>query len=454
MEDFSSQAPDGACERSLHSPHVDIAIPTYNEPAELLGETVRLCQAILYENKTVWLLDDKRRPQIQELAKTLGCRYITRDSNVGAKAGNLNNALSHMEGELLAVFDADARPSPYFLQRTVPVLLQNSKLAFVQAGMSYYNRDPIDEFIATKPLAEKVVPNHEVRVKLLESVWPSDFSVCTGSGFVVRRKALDEIGGFPQQTITEDLHFAVEVQRRGWHSEPIHEPLCDLSCPDQVDDLRKQQLRWWRGNMQVFLALKPNPVWSKDMPLKVKLMYGALLAHWLGEAIYLVFLLAPLLFLNLAASYPQDCWLGFMPLFLAVNIGHRWVSCIFREKTFWWSTIFGAMMAFSFFKASVDFARKPMKATFEVTEKTTAAPSSNSPPDRLQMGLVIPLTTSLLIYCASLMQVQFDRLFSIDQFGLYGLVLLAWWLWHFIAIGSALRLCLKRQVPIELYAAS
>lgn len=453
MEDFSSQAPDRAYERSLHSPQVDIAIPTYNEPPELLSKTVRLCQAILYENKTVWLLDDKRRPEIQQLAKTLGCRYVTRDSNIGAKAGNLNNALSHMKGELLAVFDADARPSSNFLQKTVPVLLQNPKLAFVQAGMTYYNRDPIDEFIATKPLTEKVVANHEVRVKLLESVWPSNFSVCTGSGFVVRRKALDEIGGFPQQTITEDLHFAVEVQRRGWQSEPIHEPLCDLSCPDQVDDLRKQQLRWWRGNMQVFLALKPNPVWSKGMPLKVKLMYGALLVHWLGEAIYLVFLLAPLLFLKLTVCCPQDLWLGLMPLLLAVNIGHRWVSCIFREKTFWWSTIFGAMMAFSFFKASVDFARKPMKATFEVTKKTGAAQSSYPQSDRLQMGLVLPLTASLALYCVSLMQVQFDRLFSIDPLGLYGLLLLAWWLWHFIAIGSALSLCLKGQVAIELYAA-
>jgi cellulose synthase (UDP-forming) len=454
MENYPELVLLGTSGHSFDEPKVDIAIPTYNEPPELLAETVRLCQAILYKNKVVWLLDDQRRPAVRQLADSLGCRYLDRESNLGAKAGNLNNALSHMNGDLLAVFDADARPSPYFLRRTVPALKRNPKLAFVQAGMKYYNRDPIDEFIATKQAPATAVPNHELRVRLLSNVWPSDFSVCTGSGFLVRRQALDEIGGFPQQTITEDLHFAVEVQRRGWQSEPIYESLCDLSCPDLVDDLRKQQLRWWKGNMQVLLALKPNPVWSNGLPFKLKLMYAALLIHWLGEATYFAFLFAPLFFLKLAETSLAKYSLALMLACLGLNIGHRWVSSVFREKTFWWSTIFGAMMAFSFFRASMDFARKPLAGTFEVTKKTGTGPSGAISNERLHLGLVVPLATSLLLYGLCGMQVKFDSLLAVDPYGLYGLIVLGWWLWHFVAIGSALCLCLKREIPDAVYASA
>src|SRR3546814_13557414 len=67
----------------------------------------------------VWLLDDGRRGEFRQFAEEAGCGYITRDHNAHAKAGNLNNALKHTAGDLLAIFDSDHVPTRAFLQMTV-----------------------------------------------------------------------------------------------------------------------------------------------------------------------------------------------------------------------------------------------------------------------------------------------------------------------------------------------
>ena len=89
------------------NPSVDVLIPTYNEPAFILRRTIVGCQALEYKNKTIYLLDDTRRPEMKALAEELGCEYISRMQNNHAKAGNINHAFTQINGELIVVFDAD-----------------------------------------------------------------------------------------------------------------------------------------------------------------------------------------------------------------------------------------------------------------------------------------------------------------------------------------------------------
>ena len=91
-----------------------------------------------YPNKTVYILDDTRRPHIKALAEELGCKYITRPDNKHAKAGNLNNALKQTNGELISIMDADFVPFKNFLTRTVG-FFQNSKIDLVQTPQYFYN---------------------------------------------------------------------------------------------------------------------------------------------------------------------------------------------------------------------------------------------------------------------------------------------------------------------------
>lgn len=93
-----------AVREKLYQPTVDILIPTYNEPDFIVKRTIMGCQAINYEHKQVYILDDTQRQSIKQLAQELGCHYINRPDNSGAKAGNLNNALKQTNGELVVVF--------------------------------------------------------------------------------------------------------------------------------------------------------------------------------------------------------------------------------------------------------------------------------------------------------------------------------------------------------------
>jgi cellulose synthase (UDP-forming) len=93
------------------TPTVDILIPTYNEPTFILRRTVIGTQALDYDAKKIYLLDDTQRPEVQALAQELGCEYRTRPDNHHAKAGNLNQAIAHTSGELIVIFDADFIPT-------------------------------------------------------------------------------------------------------------------------------------------------------------------------------------------------------------------------------------------------------------------------------------------------------------------------------------------------------
>lgn len=96
-------------------PKVDILIPTYNEPYDIIRKTLIRAVAVDYPNFTVNLLDDGRRPDIKALAEEIGATYFTRDDNKGAKAGNMNAALPRLDGDYLAILDADFMAFDSFL---------------------------------------------------------------------------------------------------------------------------------------------------------------------------------------------------------------------------------------------------------------------------------------------------------------------------------------------------
>ena len=88
-------------------PEVDIFIPTYNEPFDVLEKTIVAAAAVDYPHKTVWVLDDGKRDWLRTFCQETGVRYLTRPDNLHAKAGNMNHALAHAQGQFIAVFDAD-----------------------------------------------------------------------------------------------------------------------------------------------------------------------------------------------------------------------------------------------------------------------------------------------------------------------------------------------------------
>ena len=103
----------------LGLPEVDVYIPTYNEPIEILEKTITGALCLDYPRFQIWVLDDGRRPWLRELCRDKGVGYLTRPDNVHAKAGNINHALTKTSAPFVAVFDADFIPQRNFLMRTM-----------------------------------------------------------------------------------------------------------------------------------------------------------------------------------------------------------------------------------------------------------------------------------------------------------------------------------------------
>lgn len=122
---------------------VDLYFPTYDEDPELVRLSLRDAKQLTYPHRierTIYVLDDGKRPAMRQVAEEEGVRYLTRPTNVGYKAGNLRNALEHTHGELLVICDADTRLFPPFLERTLGYF-RDPDVAWVQTPQWFYDLD-------------------------------------------------------------------------------------------------------------------------------------------------------------------------------------------------------------------------------------------------------------------------------------------------------------------------
>jgi cellulose synthase (UDP-forming) len=120
---------------------VDVFIATYNEEEELVRLSIRDAKAVRYPHPIefkVHILDDGRRPTMRQVAEEEGVGYITRDNNVGFKAGNLRNAMEQTSGDFIVICDADTRPFPTLLEHTLGYF-RDPDVAIVQTPQWFYD---------------------------------------------------------------------------------------------------------------------------------------------------------------------------------------------------------------------------------------------------------------------------------------------------------------------------
>jgi len=270
------------------APTVDIFIPTYNESVEILRMTIVAARAIDYANKTVYVLDDGRRPEMRALARELGAVYMDRPDNEGAKAGNINAAMARTSGDLIAIFDADHVPVRSFLDQTVG-FFQDETVALVQTPHHFYNPDPFERnlFLQGRVPSEQHFFYHGIQ--LGNDFWNSAF-FC-GSCAVIRRTALEEVGGIAQETVTEDAHTALKLHARGWQSVYYDRPLAAGLATERYAWHVQQRIRWARGMAQIFRM--DNPLLKPGLSLAQRLNYAAASSHFFFGLPRIIFLLAP-----------------------------------------------------------------------------------------------------------------------------------------------------------------
>ena len=350
-------------------PTVDVYIATYNESLEIVRDTILGAANIDYpaDKLRVYVLDDGRRAEFRAFCEAAGVGYITRPDNAHAKAGNLNHALTRTDGELICIFDADHVPTKSFLQMTVGGFLTDAKLALVQTPHHFFTPDPFERNIR----GGEDVPNEGELfygpVQKGNDLWNAAF-FC-GSCAVIRRQAVEEVGGVAVETVTEDAHTALKMQKRGWNTAYIDVPLAAGRATERFVLHVGQRVRWARGMTQILR--QDSPLIGGKLTLAQRLCYLNAMLHFQFALPRIVFLTAPLAFLIL----DQNIIASTAPMVLAYAGPHLMHALLTNSRLQgkyrlnFWGELYETALSFYLLRPVVAALINPRLGKFNVTDK-------------------------------------------------------------------------------------
>jgi len=269
----------------------DIFIPVYGEPIEEIRQTAIAARNV-YGRHTTYILDDGKSDEVERMAKKVGVEYIRRPVNNNAKAGNINYAISHTDGDFFLILDADFVADPAILYETIP-FFENDKLAFVQTPQFYDNQN---NFVST---AANFMQN--VFYSLIQSGKNRfNSAFCVGTNVVFRRSAIVALGGMHSQSKSEDIWTSLRLHELGYDSIYISTVQAVGKTPETLMAYSKQQLRWATGSFEIFL--RRNPLFLRKLTVDQRLQYFATTSYYfIGFSSLLLLLLPPLqIFFNLS----------------------------------------------------------------------------------------------------------------------------------------------------------
>lgn len=298
---------------------VDVLIPTYGEPLDVLERTLAAARAMDAPGPVrLWLLDDAQRPEVAELALLAGAHYLARSERSGAKAGNLNHALAQTAAggaELVAVFDADHAPRRGFLTHTLG-WFTDPAVGLVQTPQVYANT-------AAGPLTRAAAEQQAIffgPISRGRDGWGATF--CCGTNFVARRTALEAVGGFPEDSVTEDIVLSARLSGQGWGLVYDPTPLADGLGPEDPRSYLRQQRRWAVGCLDLLLR---RPGLLRGLPRTTRWQYLVATSYWLTGWTILLYLSLPvfrLVFGLPVITDPTGAFaVHFLPYFLIAVVG-------------------------------------------------------------------------------------------------------------------------------------
>lgn len=292
---FGWSRPDPERRPVVEGCSVDVYVCTYDEGVDVVRTTLAGCQAMAYPH-TTYLLDDGRRAEMAQLAAEMGAIWLTRPDNSHAKAGNINHALGQTTGEFVFILDADHVPLPDALDSVIGYTA-DPLVAVVQTPHDFYNQDSAQHY---------AVGRHEQSI-FYDVICPGKdrhgAAFWCGSATLVRREALLEVGGVAVETIAEDFHTTIKMQRRGWQTRYHNEVVVQGLAPHDLAGYLLQRDRWARGNLAVFTTME-SPLRAAELSAKQRFSYFASLASYTAGPVRALTLLV------LAATL----WTGLLPM--------------------------------------------------------------------------------------------------------------------------------------------
>ena len=350
-------------------PDVDLLIPTYNEPLSVVKYTALAAMNIDWpaDRLHVYLLDDGRRDEFRSFCQQAGIGYITRENNRFAKAGNINHALKQLRAPFVAIFDSDHVPTRSFLQITMGWFGRDPKLALLQTPHHLYSPDPFERNLNQF----RVIPNEgELFYGVVQDgndFWNATF-FC-GSCAVMRRSALDDVGGIAVETVTEDAHTSLRMQMKGWNTAYINIPQAAGLATERLSGHVKQRIRWARGMVQVLRI--DNPLFARGLSAAQRLCYFNAMSHFLYALPRLIFLTAPLIYLVFGHTNVPGYWAAIvayaLPHLLLSNMANSRIQGHHRHS--FWNEIYETVLAPYIFLPTMLALINPKLGRFSVTTK-------------------------------------------------------------------------------------
>ena len=317
-------------------PRICVQCPLFNEPlvVEALLEKITALRwpAELLE---IQILDDStdHTPEVIERwlqahpERALRCAHVRRRNRSGYKAGALAGGMKRSQAEFFAVFDADFRPEPDFLEKLMPYF-GDPHVGVVQARWEFSNRDAS---LLTR--CQGIFLDAHFIVEQSARFSGGLFFNFNGTAGVWRRTALEEAGGWRSDTVTEDLDASYRAQLRGWKFIYLERYAVPSELPENLTAFKSQQRRWTKGGMQVARKLL-RTVLASDQPARVKREAFCHLSIGFVHPLLVIFsiLFVPCLYF-FGARPPQGIWLWVNPLSI-VAIGGSTVTLYFTGQYF------------------------------------------------------------------------------------------------------------------------
>ena len=325
---------------------LDVYITTYGEDLATVRRTVTAALAMHGKHNT-YILDDGKSDEVRALAAELGAEYIVREGNKGAKAGNINNALTVTTGEYFVVLDADFVPKEDFLYQTVPFFAE-ANVAFVQTPQAYGNLHNL--------ISRGAGYMQSVFYRFIQP-GKNRFNAafCVGTNVIYRRTAIESIGGIYEKSKSEDVWTSIKLHESGWKTVYISTVLAVGDTPETIEAYTKQQQRWATGGFEILL--KSNPFSRKrKLTLDQRLQYfGTATFYLIGIAPGILLLVPPLqIYFGLApinSGVSFGTWLLYYAGFYFMQV----VVALYTIGSFRWETLMLAAASFPIYgKAMVN----------------------------------------------------------------------------------------------------